>query len=43
VKQVFKEGVKQILLDIVKNNNTFKPHGLIYRGAEIHMEPISGD
>lgn len=43
VKQVFREGVNQILLDIVKNNDTFKPHKMGYQGAEIHMEPISGD
>ena len=42
VKQVFREGVQQILDDIIENNNTFKIQGIGYQGGEIHMEAITG-
>lgn len=42
VKQVFREGVQQILNDIIENNNTFKIQGVGYQGGEIHMEAITG-
>ena len=42
VKQVFREGVQQILDDIIENNNTFKIQGVGYQGGEIHMEAITG-
>ena len=41
VKQVFREGVKVILNDIIENNNTFKIQGIGYQGGEIHMEAIT--
>lgn len=41
VKQVFREGVQQILDDIIENNNTFKIQGIGYQGGEIHMEAIT--
>lgn len=43
VKQVFREGVRQILDDIVENNSTFKIQGIGYQGGEIHFEAIKGD
>ena len=42
VKQVFREGVQQILTDIIENNATFKIQGVGYQGGEIHMEAITG-
>ena len=42
VKQVFREGVQQILNDIIENNSTFKIQGVGYQGGEIHMEAITG-
>lgn len=42
VKQVFREGVRQILDDIIENNNTFKIQGVGYQGGEIHFEAITG-
>ena len=42
VKQVFREGVQQILDDIIENNVTFKIQGVGYQGGEIHMEAITG-
>lgn len=42
VKQVFREGVNQILNDIIENNNTFKIQGVGYQKGEIHMEAITG-
>ena len=42
VKQVFREGIQQILDDIIENNNTFKIQGVGYQGGEIHMEAITG-
>ena len=42
IKQVFREGVQQILDDIIENNNTFKIQGVGYQGGEIHMEAITG-
>ena len=43
VYQVFREGVFQILNDIIENNNTFKIQGVGYHGGEIHFEPIKGN
>ena len=40
IKQVFREGVQQILTDIVENNVTFKIQGIGYQGGELHMEAI---
>ena len=42
IKQVFREGVQQILNDIVENNVTFKIQGVGYQGGELHMEAITG-
>ena len=42
VKQVFREGVQQILEDIIENNSTFKIQGVGYQGGELHMEAITG-
>lgn len=42
VKKVFREGVQQILEDIIENNATFKIHGVGSQGGEIHMEAITG-
>ena len=42
IKQVFREGVQQILNDIIENNNTFKIQGIGYQGGEIHMEAVTG-
>ena len=42
IKQVFREGVQQILTDIIENNVTFKIQGIGYQGGELHMEPITG-
>ena len=42
VKKVFREGVQQILDDIIENNVTFKIQGVGYQGGEIHMEAITG-
>ena len=42
VKQVFREGVQQILDDIIENNVTFKIQGIGYQGGELHMEAITG-
>ena len=42
VKQVFREGVQQILEDVIENNVTFKIQGVGYEGGEIHMEAITG-
>ena len=42
VKQVFREGVQQILEDVIENNVTFKIQGVGYQGGEIHMEAITG-
>lgn len=42
VKQVFREGVNQILDDIIENNNTFKIQGIGYQKGQIHMEAITG-
>ena len=42
VKQVFREGVQQILNDIIENNVTFKIQGVGYQKGEIHMEAITG-
>lgn len=42
IKQVFREGVNQILNDIIENNNTFKIQGVGYQKGEIHMEAITG-
>ena len=33
VKQVFREGVQQILDDIIENNVTFKIQGIVYQGG----------
>ena len=43
VKQIFREGVQQILNDIIENNNTFKIQGIGYQGGELHMEAIKGE
>ena len=40
VKQIFREGVRAVLNDIIENNVTFKLPSLGYYGGEIHMEPI---
>ena len=42
IKQVFREGVQQILDDVIENNVTFKIQGRGYQGGEIHMEAITG-
>ena len=42
VKQVFREGVQQVLEDIIENNVTYKIQGIGYQGGELHMEAISG-
>lgn len=42
VKQVFREGVQQILDDIIENNTTFKIQGVGYQGGELHMEAFTG-
>lgn len=42
VKQVFREGIQQILEDIIENNVTYKIQGIGYQGGEIHMEAIQG-
>ena len=42
IKQVFREGVQQILEDVIENNVTFKIQGVGYQGGEIHMEAITG-
>ena len=42
IKQVFREGMQQILDDIIENNVTFKIQGVGYQGGEIHMEAITG-
>lgn len=43
VKAVFREGVRQILTDIIENNVTFKLQGFGYQGGEIHMEAVQGE
>lgn len=43
VKEVFREGVSQVLNDIVENNVTFKIQGIGYQGGEIHMEKVDGE
>lgn len=40
VKQIFREGVRLIIEDIIENNVTFKIQGIGYQGGEIHMEAI---
>lgn len=40
VKQVFREGVRAVIEDIIDNNVTFKIQGIGYQGGEIHMEAI---
>ena len=42
VKQVFREGVQQILNDVIENNVTFKIQGVGYQGGQIHMEAVTG-
>ena len=42
IKQVFREGVQQVLEDIIENNITYKVQGIGYQGGEIHMEAITG-
>ena len=42
VKQIFREGITQILNDIVENNATLKIQGVGYQGGELHMEAITG-
>lgn len=42
IKQVFREGVQQILEDIIENNVTYKVQGIGYQGGEIHMEAVKG-
>lgn len=42
IKQVFREGVQQVLEDIIENNVTYKIQGIGYQGGELHMEAISG-
>ena len=43
VKKVFREGVRQILDDIIENNNTCKLQGVGYQKGEIHFEAIRGE
>ena len=43
IKEVFREGVSQVLNDIVENNVTFKIQGIGYQGGEIHMEKVDGE
>lgn len=42
IKQVFREGLRLVLEDIIDNNVTFKIQGIGYQGGEIHMEAITG-
>ena len=42
IKQVFREGVQQVLEDIIENNITYKIQGVGYQGGELHMEAITG-
>lgn len=42
IKQVFREGIQQVLEDVIENNVTFKIQGVGYQGGEIHMEAITG-
>ncbi len=42
VKQVFREGVQQVIEDIIENNVTYKIQGVGYQGGELHMEAITG-
>ena len=41
IKQVFREGVQQVLEDIIENNVTYKIQGIGYQGGELHMEAIT--
>lgn len=43
VYNVFKEGVHQILDDVIENNVTFKVQGIGYQGGEIHFEAVTGN
>lgn len=43
VKAVFREGMHQILDDIIENNVTFKAQGIGYQGGEVHMEAVQGE
>lgn len=42
VKQIFREGINQIIEDVIDNNVTFKIQGIGYQGGEIHMEAVTG-
>lgn len=42
IKQVFREGVRLVIEDVIENNVTFKIQGIGYQGGEIHMEAING-
>ena len=42
VKNVFMEGLRLILDDIIEKNATFKTPGIGYQGGEIHLESIKG-
>ena len=42
VYQVFREGIRVILDDIIENNNTFKIQGIGYQKGELHFEAIKG-
>lgn len=43
VKKVFRQGVEEVLNDIIENNVTFNVPKLGYYKGEIHMEPIQGE
>lgn len=43
VKQVFRQGVIEMLNDVIDNNVTFKIQGIGYQGGEIHMEAVTGE
>ena len=42
IKQVFREGVQQVLNDIIENNVTYKMQGMGSQRGELHMEAITG-
>lgn len=43
IKQVFREGVRLVIEDIINNNVVFKIQGIGYQSGEIHMEAIKDD
>lgn len=43
IKQVFREGIKAVLNDVIENNASFKVPPLGYYGGEIHLERCEGE